>query len=170
MPHDPTMKILYYGGQKSGKSHLAERKALSLAGDLKPRYIATYDNRYNDTDMQTRIDKHRKERAGAFVTVEEPRDLLSVIHAGHTHLIDCMSMWLLNRLDEDEADLLEYIEHLTHIDANIVFVLNEVGTGVIPTDPLSRRYVDLTGIIGQKLAAMCDEVYHVTLGIERRIK
>jgi len=164
------MKVLYYGGQRSGKSRLAERKALNLTNSGKPRYVATYDNSYEDAQMQKRIDKHRQERQGTFVTIEEPRDLLSVIEEGETHLIDCMSMWLLNRLDEDEAELIAHIEQLADIDADIVFVLNEVGSGVIPADPLSRRYVDLTGIIGQKLAAICDEVYHVTLGLERRLK
>nr|WP_294892775.1 hypothetical protein [Sulfuricurvum sp. MLSB] len=35
---------------------------------------------------------------------------------------------------------------------------------------MSRRYVDLSGIIGQTLARICDEVYEVKLGLERRLK
>ncbi|MBD3806875.1 bifunctional adenosylcobinamide kinase/adenosylcobinamide-phosphate guanylyltransferase [Sulfuricurvum sp.] len=113
------MKILYFGGQKSGKSSLAETKALALATD-KPYYLATYDHSFGDDEMKMRI-------------VSE-------------------------------------IETLGEIDANIVFVLNDVGSGVIPNDPISRRYVDLSGIIAQALARCCDEVYEVKLGLEKRLK
>lgn len=163
------MKVLYFGGQKSGKSSLAERHAKALSAH-QPHYIATYNNRYGDSEMQTRINKHRNTRKGAFITIEETHDLASVIHANHTYLIDCISMWLLNRIEEDEAVLIHAIEELEKIDTNIVFVLNDVSTGVIPNDPLSRRYVDLSGLIGQKLAMMCDEVYEVKLGLRMRLK
>jgi len=163
------MKVLYFGGQKSGKSTLAEAKALSIA-DHKPYYLATYDHSFGDGEMGMRIERHRLTRRDAFITIEEPRDLAAVIKPGHTYLIDCVSMWLLNRFDESEEVLIKEIEALGAIDANIVFVLNDVGSGVIPNDPISRRYVDLSGIIGQTLARLCDEVYEVKLGLERRLK
>lgn len=163
------MKILYFGGQKSGKSTLAEAKALSLCAE-RPCYVATYDSRFGDEEMQERLDKHRQTRRDAFVTIEEPRHLAHVIRPGGTYLIDCVSMWLLNALGEDEETLLAEIEAVCAIDANIVFVLNDVASGVIPIDPISRRYVDLSGLIGQKLAALCDEVIEVKLGLEKRLK
>ena len=46
------MKTLYFGGQKSGKSNLAEKKALALANEKKPYYIATYDNSFNDVHIK----------------------------------------------------------------------------------------------------------------------
>lgn len=163
------MKILYFGGQKSGKSSLAEAKSLSLATE-KPIYIATYDNSYDDNEMQERIEKHRLTRCDQFVTVEESKNLSAIIQPNQTYLIDCISMWLLNRLEDDEQTLIQEIETLKNIDTNIVFVLNDVTSGVIPLDPISRRYVDLSGIIGQKLARICDEVYEVKLGLEIRLK
>lgn len=163
------MKVLYFGGQKSGKSSLAERHTKELS-TKQPYYLATYDNRFGDSEMETRIAKHRNTRKEDFITIEETRDLASVIHPDHTYLIDCISMWLLNRIEEEEAILISAIEELESIDANIVFVLNDVGTGVIPNDPLSRRFVDLSGIIGQTLARICDEVYEVKLGLEIRLK
>ena len=51
-----------------------------------------------------------------------------------------------------------------------MFVLNDVTCGVIPIDAISRRYVDLSGLIGQKLAMICDEVYEVKLGLRIRLK
>lgn len=163
------MKILYFGGQKSGKSSLAERHAKELS-TKQPYYLATYDNRFGDSEMETRIEKHRNTRKEDFITIEESRDLASVIHPHHTYLIDCISMWLLNRIDDDEAILISAIEELENIDANIVFVLNDVTCGVIPIDAMSRRYVDLSGLIGQKLATICDEVYEVKLGLRIRLK
>lgn len=163
------MKILYFGGQKSGKSSLAEAKALSLATD-KPTYLATYDHTFGDSEMGERIGKHRSSRGENFITLEETRHLAGVMEPYHTYLVDCVSMWILNSLEESEETLIEEIEALGAIDANIVFVLNDVGSGVIPNDPISRRYVDLSGTIGQTLARICDEVYEVKLGLEKRLK
>jgi adenosylcobinamide kinase / adenosylcobinamide-phosphate guanylyltransferase len=163
------MKILYFGGQKSGKSRLAEAKTLSIATH-KPYYLATYDTSFGDDEMSVRIDKHRFSRGEDFITLEESRHLADAIEPYHTYLIDCVSMWILNRMDESEETLTSEIEALGRVDANIVFVLNDVGSGIIPNDPISRRYVDLSGIIGQTLARLCDEVYEVKLGLERRLK
>lgn len=164
------MKTLYYGGQKSGKSRLAEQKALSLSDTRKPYYIATYDNSYDDSEMQERIDIHQRQRKESFINIEEAKDLTTIVNAGHTYLIDCMSMWILNTLEEDEKNLMKTIEKICSVDANIVFVLNDVGSGIIPLDAQSRKFVDRSGIIGQKLAQLCDEVYEVKLGLELRLK
>jgi len=158
-----------FGGQKSGKSHLAEQKALSLT-TKRPYYIATYENSFGDSEMERRVEKHQLQRVDRFHTIEEGKDLVSVIKAGETYLIDCVSMWILNNITEDENTLLEQIENLGNIDANIVFVLNDVGSGVIPLDKESRKYVDMSGIIGQKLAFICTEVYEVKMGIGIKIK
>jgi adenosylcobinamide kinase/adenosylcobinamide-phosphate guanylyltransferase len=164
------MKTLYYGGQKSGKSLLAEQKALSLAGDEKPYYIATYDNSYGDTEMCERIETHTRQRKEAFITIEETKDLNAVIDDGQTYLIDCISMWLLNTIDDELENLMEELEHLSKKEAHIVFVLNDVNSGVIPVDAMSRKYVDRSGIVGQKLAQICNEVYEVKLGLVSRLK
>ncbi len=164
------MKILYYGGQKSGKSLLAEQKALELSDSTKPYYIATYNNSYDDAEMHTRIETHRKQRKDRFITIEEPLHPSSHIQAGGTYLIDCMSMWLLNTLEMPMEMLIQEIEALCATNANIVFVLNDVSSGIIPIDAMSRTYVDRSGIVGQKLAALCDEVYEVKLGIAVRLK
>ncbi len=164
------MKTLYYGGQKSGKSLLAEQKTLQLSKDTKPYYIATYNNSYGDSEMQERVTKHQQQREEQFITVEEPFDLTKVIEPNQTYLVDCISMWLLNNLDKTEEELLNQLKIISQIDANIVFVLNEVTAGVIPLDSESRKFVDMTGVIGQYLAKVCNEVYDVKLGIKRRLK
>jgi len=164
------MFILYFGGQKSGKSKLAEKKTLELSKDKKPYYIATYNNSYNDIEMASRIHKHKKQRKNKFKSIEEQTNLPKVIKNRNTYLIDCISMWLLNNLELDEKKLIRQLKKLSKKDANIVFVLNDVNSGVIPMDKVSRKFVDMTGVIGQKLALICDEVYEVKLGISKRIK
>jgi adenosylcobinamide kinase/adenosylcobinamide-phosphate guanylyltransferase len=164
------MKILYFGGQKSGKSNLAEKKALELSKDKKPFYIATYDNSFQDIEMKIRINKHQNSRNDKFTTIEETKELSKVIKEKETYLIDCISMWIFNNLYKNEEELIKQLEVLENCEANIVFVLNEVTKGVIPLDKDSRRFVDLTGIIGQKLTKICDEVYEVKFGLESRLK
>ena len=160
------MKILYFGGQKSGKSSLAEAKALTLSKG-KPTYIATYHDSYADKEMAERITKHKAQRQAKFTTIEEPKELANTIQKG-SYLVDCVSMWIYNLMDEKA--LLAQLETIANKEANIIFVLNEVTSGVIPLDAESRKFVDLTGIIGQKLAQMCDEVYEVKFGLEKKIK
>ncbi len=163
------MKVLYYGGQKSGKSHLAEMRALELSKDRKPYYIATYNSYYSDSEMERRVLRHKRDRADRFITIEESFDFIKYIERDNTYLIDCISMWILNSLTKSEEELISYIERLD-IDANIIFVLNSVGEGIVPLSKESRKFVDLTGLIGQKLVSISDEVYDVKLGIAQRLK
>jgi len=166
------MFILYFGGQKSGKSKLAEKKAIQLAKKTKkkPFYIATYDDSYFDEEMKNRVKNHKKQRKNNFSTIEEIKNLPKVIKDNETYLIDCISMWILNNIDNDLKVLLKQLKKLKKRNANIIFVLNDVNSGVIPLDKISRKFVDTTGIIGQKIAKMSDEVYEVKLGFSQKIK
>lgn len=161
-------KILFIGGQKSGKSLLAEEKTLELS-NKKPYYIATYDNSFGDSEMIKRVDNHKLQRGDKFITIEESRDISKVIKPNETYLIDCLSMWILNNI-QDEQNIFREMEFLKNCDANIIFVLNEVTSGIIPNDKISRKYVDLTGIVGQNISALCDEVYEVKFGLKKRWK
>ncbi len=164
------MKIFYFGGQKSGKTKAGIKKALELSKNEKPYYVATYDNSYNDSSMQDRINKHIIEREENFITIEEPKDLTKVINQNKTYLIDCVSMWLFNNLENKEEMLKNQLQEICKIDANIIFILNDVSCGIIPMDKESRKFVDFSGLIGQELAKLCDEVYEVKYGLERRLK
>lgn len=162
------MKILYFGGQKSGKSSLAEKKALELC--QKPFYIATYDNSFADGEMQKRVNLHQQKRDKNFITIEEAKNLSKVVREGEVYLIDCISMWILNTLSWSLEEVLNEINKLSLSKASLIFVLNSVGEGVIPADKISREFVDRSGIIGQKLASFCDEVYEVKFGLEIKLK
>ena len=163
-------KIFYFGGQKSGKTKAGSKKALDLAQNSKPYYVATYDNSYGDISMNERINRHISERKDDFICIEEAKDLTKVVEANNTYLIDCVSMWLLNNLLKSEDELKQQLRTICKIDANIIFILNDVSCGVIPLDSESRKFVDFSGLFGQELASLCDEVYEVKYGIERRLK
>lgn len=162
------MKILYFGGQKSGKSALAERKTLKIAKN-KPYYIATYLDNFDDNEMKEKISLHQNSRNDAFYTIEEGLDLTKAIQKDKTYLIDCVSMWLFNNINTDKQLLINQLDTILKIDANIVFVLNDISLSM-PTDEFSRKFVNLSGEIGQYLAQKCKKIYEVKYGIEIRIK
>ena len=164
------MKLFYFGGQKSGKTSKASAKAIKLAGNKKPYYVATYDNSYNDKAMSDRIQRHIEERKDDFLSIEEPKDLVKVIKKDETYLIDCMTMFILNNMDKKIDSLKEQLKKIFEIDCNIIFILNDIGNGVIPMDKYSRDFVDTCGLIGQYLAKKCDEVYEVKYSLEKKLK
>ena len=120
--------------------------------------------------MKKRIDKHKNDRIGKFNTIEETYNLHKLIDDDKTYLIDCLSMWIFNHMEMDIDKIEKKIKKLLRTKANIVFVLNDVGQGVIPLDKETRRFVDLSGIVGQMVAKYCDEVIRVEYGIETKIK
>jgi adenosylcobinamide kinase/adenosylcobinamide-phosphate guanylyltransferase len=52
----------------------------------------------------------------------------------------------------------------------VVLVTNEVGAGIVPDNPLARRFRDLAGLTNQRLAAAADEVFLVAAGISLRLR
>ena len=167
------MKILYIGGQKSGKSALAIQKALALSTQKKPIYIATYLNNYNDSGMQERIDNHKIQREDNFITIEEGLNLKKVFNQYNgVFLIDCLSIWLFNKLEvkTPKEEIIKEIEEIIKIDKDMIFILNDVSSGVIPINQLSREFVDLSGIIGQIIAKESNKVYQIICGLENRLK
>ena len=164
-------KVLYVGGQKSGKTALALKHTLKFSKNKKlPIYIATYKNNFNDKSMKNRVKAHKKERLNLFHTIEKSKDLNSVIQKNNSYMIDCLSMWIFNNLDKNKSYFKKHLKKLMKKDANIVFVLNNVNSGVIPIEKLSRKFIDITGIVGKMVAHYCDEVYIVNYGIKTKIK
>ena len=161
-------KILYFGGANSGKSRLAELKTLELSSK-KPYYIATYLDEFDDEEMKQKIKKHQKNREENFINIEEPYNLNEVIKEGNTYIVDCLSMLIFNNLD-DENRLFSQLDSISTCRANIVFVLNDVSGGVVASDKQSRKFVRLSGVVGQKVASFCDEVYEVKFGLKMRWK
>lgn len=164
------MKTLFIGGIKSGKSRLAEVCILKSA-TTKPYYLATTE--FIDEEMQQRITIHQQRRQDNFITIEEPLHISQAIkNCPGAILIECMSMWLNNMLfhQHTEEQILYELNEALALPNDIVFVLNEVGLGVIADTPLVRQYVDLSGRVAQLLAAQCDRVYFCSAGLKIKLK
>jgi adenosylcobinamide kinase/adenosylcobinamide-phosphate guanylyltransferase len=165
------LKVLYTGGMKSGKSKLAEEKTLNLSNGTKPYYLATGEAM--DSEMDERIERHKAQRADKFESVEAPTALYNTICAlDGTVLVECLSIWINNMLHygHTEADIMDELQKILLLDKNIVFVINEVGCGIIPDNALARRFIDASGRAAQIVATACDEVYFCSVGLGLRMK
>ena len=138
------------------------------------RYIATAQA--FDAEMQDRIARHRAQRGTGWTTVEAPLELAAALaqaRPGEVVLVDCLTLWLTNHLlaDHDlvdEADRLE--DALLACPAPVICVTNEVGWGIVPADPLSRRFRDEQGRLNQRLAAEAGMVVAVLCGLPLALK
>jgi adenosylcobinamide kinase/adenosylcobinamide-phosphate guanylyltransferase len=177
------------GGARSGKSSFAIKEASKING--KKAYIATAEAL--DEEMNERIENHKKKRGEEWDTYEEPLkigDVVRKIEGEYSVIvIDCLTLWLSNLMKTklkftDEIDSLTDV--LTNVGATlavaqnkgagaspaptIFFVSNEVGMGIVPDNPISREFRDLSGYLNQRIADIADEAYLVTAGMPIKIK
>lgn len=169
------MRELILGGVRSGKSALAEQRALDSG--LRVIYIATATA--GDEEMAARIAHHRQRRPGTWYIVEEPVHLAAALQANaadnHCIIVDCLTLWLTNLLLADDTTVLErestlLLEQLPSLSGQIVLVSNEVGLGIVPLGELSRRFADEAGRLHQQLAARCERVTFVAAGLPLTLK
>ncbi len=164
--------ILVTGGSRSGKSRLAEDFTLNLGQSA--IYIATAEA--GDAEMAERIARHRARRGPEWVTHAEPLDLTGALLATDgdaPRLVDCVTLWLSNLMHagkdwESEAGRLVAV--LPNLKAPVIFVTNEVGSGIVPENALARRFRDAAGLVNAMIAAACDELWLSVCGQSIRIK
>ena len=164
---------LILGGARSGKSRYAER--LVLEGGVAPVYVATAEAL--DDEMAARIAAHRARRSATWRTVEEPLDLVAVLQKecrpDRAVLVVCLTLWLTN-LMVNERPVVEEVEGLVaalpDLSGPVVLVSNEVGLGVVPTDPMTRAFVDHAGWLHQRIAEQADVVVLMAAGLPLRLK
>jgi len=76
-----------------------------------------------------------------------------------------------NELEPQILDIVKDVAQLAReIKPHVIFVTNEVGQGIVPENPLSRAYRDLSGRSNQILAQSADDVYLVVAGFPMEIK
>jgi len=162
------MKALFIGGIKSGKSYHAEAYTLELS--TRPLYLATTEP--FDIEMQRRIKQHQQQRSSQFQTIEEPLNLYETLLAyNQTVLIECLTLWINNMLHYNREDqILTELKKVLSLKIDMVFVINDVGSGIITDNALSRKFVDISGTVAQMIARECDEVFHCIAGIKQQIK
>lgn len=169
--------VLVTGGARSGKSAYAQQLAEQLPG---PRlYLATAEVR--DREMAARVARHQRQRGPGWQTLEEPRELAAALRRSAAGfgviLVDCITLWLTNLFfasGEDPDSVLREVERLAACleccPVPVIMVTNELGQGIVPENPLARRFRDLAGRGNQLLAAACREVYLVCCGLPLKIK
>ncbi len=172
--------IFITGGRRSGKSSYALELAESMGE--KRLYVATAEAL--DDEMKERIARHREERSDSWDTAEEPIDIVNILAHSKKYnviLIDCLTLWLCNIMHNgepnnkpDDETIMRHINSLadscSNSDTKVIAVTNELGLGVIPGDPLSRRFTDLAGIMNQRMAAAANRVVMTVSGIPLTIK
>lgn len=163
---------LVTGGARSGKSRYAE----SLITASPPPWIYVATAQAGDAEMAARIAEHRKRRPANWTIVEVPHELagaFSHIDGGVPVLVDCLTLWLSNRLLAD-ADVEKETEKLAgvlaHRSGPLVLVTNEVGSGIVPDNALARRFRDAQGRLNQRMAALADRVVLVVAGLPLVVK
>jgi adenosylcobinamide kinase / adenosylcobinamide-phosphate guanylyltransferase len=160
------------GGIRSGKSRLVVDLARGHGGPV--TFIATAEA--GDDEMRARIEDHRRGRPAAWVSVEEPIELIAAIESAPADAliaIDCLTLWVSNLMhaglsNEDIAVRSEAACTLAASrDAPSVAISNEVGSGIIPDNALARRFEDVLGRVNIEWCGAADEALLVVAG--RRI-
>jgi len=160
--------VLVLGGARSGKSRYAQ--ALAEASAPRRLFLATAEA--GDEEMAARIARHRADRGEGWATREEPLELTAALREearpGRTVLVDCVTLWL-GALMLARRDLAREISDLAReigrLEGPVVFVSNEVGSGVVPVTPLGREFRDWQGRANQEIAAACDAVVWMVAGL-----
>jgi adenosylcobinamide kinase/adenosylcobinamide-phosphate guanylyltransferase len=168
---------LILGGCRSGKS----RQALELAeqsGLTNKVFLATCQA--HDVEMQDRIARHQQERGEGWTTVEEPLHVPEVIQrenrASTLILLDCLTLWVSNLMMHNaddtwvQAQFVRLDEALQGSSGSVVVVSNEVGLGIVPDNPMARRFRDLVGWLNQQVAARADHVVWMVAGMPVQVK
>ncbi|WP_116134944.1 bifunctional adenosylcobinamide kinase/adenosylcobinamide-phosphate guanylyltransferase [Tropicimonas sp. IMCC34043] len=163
---------LVIGGANSGKSARAEALTRTLSDSR--IYLATAQA--FDAEMAAKIAAHRAARGDGWQTIEAPEALaeaLAGIAPGSAVLLDCLTMWLSNRLlagADPAAELPALCAALSACPAPVVVVTNEVGAGIVPENALARRFRSVQGRVNQQIAANADLVVAVMAGLPLVLK
>ena len=177
--------ILITGGQRSGKSAYAERRALALSPN--PVYMATAH--IWDDDFALRVKRHQERRGPEWTNIEEERQLSRHDVSGRVVLVDCVTLWLTNFLnltpdpspkgegsevpinvDRILSEAKREFDAFTQYEATFIFVTNEIGLGGVSENALQRRFADLQGWMNQYIASKADEVVMMVSGLEWKLK
>ncbi len=172
-PHEVPRRTLVIGGARSGKSTYAEGL---FAAAQRVTYVATAPPRPGDDEWVSRVAQHRARRPAHWTTLETS-DVTSVLLAaarGETVLVDCLTLWLTQEMDDAAAwdgDLSlvdKQIDALLHAwrvtQAQVVAVTNEVGQGVVPATTSGRLFRDAQGRLNARIARESDDVVMMVAG------
>jgi adenosyl cobinamide kinase/adenosyl cobinamide phosphate guanylyltransferase len=165
------MLTLLLGGARCGKSALAVGLAQAHPTQAPVTFLATAEPR--DEEMAARVAAHRAERPEAWHTLEEPLHLPEAFERlgpATTVVVDCLTLWVSNMMEAgwDDAKILRSAAGTACLAGErpglVVAVSNEVGSGIVPAEPLSRRYRDLLGRVNTVFAEHAADAFLVVAG------
>lgn len=165
--------VLVTGGQRSGKSGYAQKRALSLSTN--PVYLAT--SRVWDDEFRERVKRHQRDRGPEWTNIEEEMAIGHHDLRGRVVVIDCVTLWATNFYFDNKGDIALSLEQLkaefdllAQQEAYLIFVTNELGMGGVSPDETQRRFTDLQGWLNQYIASKADEVILMISGIPMKVK
>lgn len=168
--------IFLLGGVRSGKSRYAVKLAKKFR--KKVAFIATCVS--PDVEMKRRIKLHQISRPKQWELIEEGKDIGSALTGLQNKyeivLIDCLGLWISNLLaarlknKEIERSIDKFIDTIYKVKFTTILVSNEVGSGIVPTNPLGRRFQDMLGLANQRIAKNANKVILMQAGIPITIK
>ena len=171
MTENPHLTLIL-GGARSGKSAYAE--TLVMAHPAPWTYLATAQA--FDAEMRERIDAHKARRGEGWRTIEAPQDLPDAIRAAPAQaplLVDCLAIWLTNRMlagSDIDADRAALLGALGARAAPAVVVSPEVGLSIVPENALARAFRDAAGVMHQEVAKISAHVALVVAGYPVKVK
>jgi adenosyl cobinamide kinase/adenosyl cobinamide phosphate guanylyltransferase len=165
--------VVILGGTRSGKSRLGRQRAIDLASGGLVTFIGTALP--GDPELDERIALHRRDRPIGWTTVEPGGDLVDAVAAidpDETILLDGLTLWVSLLIADASADVATVIDGpigrlraaLAAHRGPAVVVSDEVGLGIVPADPVSRRFRDVLGMAHQQLVVDADEAWFTVAG------
>ncbi|NDJ24895.1 bifunctional adenosylcobinamide kinase/adenosylcobinamide-phosphate guanylyltransferase [Nostoc sp. B(2019)] len=161
--------ILVTGPARSGKSEWAE--TLAIQSGKAVVYVATANDNPDDQEWHIRIQKHQNRRPQDWVTLSVPIELSATLADAKPNtclLVDSLGTWVANFLEQDDLSwenvLAELLETVQLVAADMVFVAEETGWGVVPAYPIGRTFRDRLGSLVRQLGLLSEAVYLVTGG------
>jgi adenosylcobinamide kinase / adenosylcobinamide-phosphate guanylyltransferase len=167
--------ILVLGGAKSGKSSWA----LQYTEARYRSFLFLATARSLDDEMAERIRLHKSSRGPDWQLIEEPVEIPEALRTRcgdvETVLVDCLTVWLSNVMFEKGVESIDFyrddlLTTLSARDQNIIVVSNELGMGIVPENPIGRKFRDLSGQVNQHIAAIADTVVFLTAGLPMVLK
>lgn len=166
---------LITGGARSGKSN----HAIALASGARRIHLVATAQPLDD-EMALRIAHHRATRPPEIATVEEPHELAPVIASleGRSDcvIVECLTLWVSNLMGAgyEDARILGEGRRLAGSARGAsfatIFVTDEVGSAIVPDNPVARRFRDLLGWVNQEIARSADEVLLMVAGYPLRVR
>src|SRR5690606_25886984 len=177
------------GGQKSGKSGLAARRASASGRPV----VVVAPAVVRDDEFAARVRRHRADRPADWRTIESFDLAAAVAEAGPGAfvLVDALDTWLVESWEEtgfvvrddapdpgrrDDAEkailtrLREFITAVVDGDRDVLIIAGQPGLGPHVMGAGARAYVDLHGLCLQELSAVADEVLLVVAGRTVRLE